>query len=471
MRRRLLLINPAHFVGGRLRRGVARFRVPPINLGYVAALTPPGWTIRIIDENLRMEDGTDWAPDLVGITALSANAPRAYALAAQYRARGIGVVLGGIHPSVMPEEAARYADSIVVGDAEPAWPRLIADFEAGQLGARYQGDFLPLDGMPIPRRDLYPRGYYADTLITSKGCTNNCDFCSVWRLCGRRYRTRPIDEVVEELENLSGRKFVYLADDNLTLNRRRTVALCRRIVERGIRRRYAIFGALGLADDAELLHWLRRSGCMLVFVGLETLSEEAVLRIGKPDLLRAGVNGYKERIARIHAHGIVVLGSFIVGLDEDTPATFDRIRRFTLSAGIDCNLISILHPDAGTVVWERMREQGRLLYTDFPADYALYTQENVCFRPQGMTAAELQEGTRWLIASLTRLPVALRRAVATWRFTRDPFATLSAFYWNCRAFRDLRYFPLRDVRRYASAAAGEGPETTVPRNTVAGASP
>ena len=154
----------------------------------------------------------------------------------------------------------------------------------------------------------------------------------------------------------------------------------------------------------------------------------------------------KSSSLKIHAHGIVVLGSFIVGLDGDTPATFDRIRRFTLSAGIDCNLISILHPDPGTLVWERMREQRRLLYTDFPADYALYTQENVCFRPQGMTAAELQEGARWLIASLTRLPVTLRRAAATWRHTRDPFVTLSAFYWNWHILRTLRSFPVRDVR-------------------------
>jgi radical SAM superfamily enzyme YgiQ (UPF0313 family) len=440
-----------------------QFPIPPLNLGYVAALTPPGWTIRIIDENLAIEDGTGWSPDLVGITTLTPTAPHAYALATQYRARGSAVVLGGMHPSTLPGEAARYADSIVVGDAESVWPQLVADFEAGHLQRRYRSDFAPLDGLPIPRRDLYPGTYFAETFISSKGCANACDFCSVWRFYGRRYRTRPIDEVVDELEGLSARRLIFFADDNLTLDHRRTIALCRRIVERGVRRRYAIEGTLGLADDTELLHWLKRSGCQFVFVGLESLNTEPLVRIGKPDLLRVGVDGYRERIARIHANGMAVFGSFIVGLDGDTPATFDQIRRFSIASGIDCTLINILSPTPGTVLWERLCEEGRLLYTDFPADYALYTQDNVCFRPQGMTMTELQEGTRWLIASLTRLPVALRRARATWRFTRNALATLTAFGWNWRSFGALRAFPLRRVQGDGRPMMRRSEVTNMPR--------
>jgi radical SAM superfamily enzyme YgiQ (UPF0313 family) len=253
--------------------------------------------------------------------------------------------------------------------------------------------------------------------------------------------------VVDELAALPARRLVFFADDNLTLDHRRTIALCRRIVERGIRRRYVIQGTLGLADDVELLHWLKRSGCQLVFVGLESLNTQPLERLGKPDLLRMGVDGFQERIARIHAYGIGVIGSFILGLDGDTPATFHRIRLFSLASGIDCTLVNILCPTPGTVLWERLCDEGRLLYTDFPDDYALYTQDNVCFRPQGMTATELQEGTRRLIASLTRLPVALRRASTTWRFTHDPLATMTAFGWNWRSFGALRAFPVRDVQR------------------------
>jgi len=448
MNRRLLLINPAHVLRGQQRGGPNQFPVPPINLGYVAAATPPGWSIRIIDENRRLEDGSDWEPDLVGVTALTPTAPRAFALATQYRDQGATVVLGGLHPSLLPEEAAPYADSVVVGDAEDVWPQLIADFEACQLKPRYRSEFLPLEGLPRPRRDLYPGGYFAETLITSKGCPNTCNFCSIWRFYGRRYRVRPIDEVVDELETLPPHRIIFFADDNLTIHRRRTVALCRRMVERGIRRRYLVQGTLGLADDAELLRWLKRSGCLFVFVGLESLTAKALADIGKPDLLRAGVSGYRERIDHIHDHGLAVFGSFIVGLDGDTPATFDQIRTFTLTTGIDCAIINILHPLPGTQVWDQMREQGRLLYTHFPDDYALYSQDNVCFRPSGMTPAELQEGTRWLIASLTRLPVALRRAVVTWRHTHDLLPTWVALGWNWRSYRALRAFPLQDVRRY-----------------------
>ena len=463
MTQRLLLINPAHVVNGQRRGGPMQFPIPPLNLGYIAALTPPGWTIRIIDENLGMEDGAGWAPDLVGITTLTPTAPRAYALAKQYQAQGCAVVMGGIHPSTLPEEAARYADSVVVGDAEPVWPQLIADFEAGRLQRSYQGDFPPLDGLPTPRRDLYPGAYFAETFISSKGCPNACDFCSIWRLYGRRYRARPVDRVVDELEGLSASRLVFFADDNLTLDHRRTIALCRRIVERGIRRRYVIQGTLGLADDVELLYWLKRSGCQFVFVGLESLNTQPLVQIGKPDLLRMGVDGYQERIARIHAHGMAVIGSFIVGLDGDTPATFDQIRRFTLASGMDCTLVNILSPHPGTVLWERLCEEGRLLYTNFPADYALYTQDNVSFRPQGMTVTELQEGTRWLIGSLTRLPVALRRARNTWRFTHNPLATLTAFGWNWRSFGALRAFPLRDVRRDTGLVISTSEATNMPR--------
>lgn len=447
MTRRLLLINPAQVLNGQQRGGASRFAVPPIGLGYVAAATPAGWAIHIIDENLRMGNGVDWMPDLVGITSLTPTAPRAFALAAQYRARGATVVLGGLHPSLLPDEAAQFADSVVIGDAEDAWPRLVADFEAGRLQSRYQSDFPPLVGLSVPRRDLYPGGYFAESLITSKGCPNACTFCSIWRFYDRRYRTRSIDEVLDELEGLPSHKIVFLADDNMTVDRRRVIALCRRMMERGIRCRYMVQGALGLADDAELLHWLRRSGCLFVFMGLESLTSQAIEEMGKPDLIRVGVRGYQRCIERIHDHGLAVYGSFIVGLDGDTPVTFEQVRRFTLSAGVDCAIINVLHPLPGTVLWDQMRREGRLLYTDFPADYALYSQDNVSFRPSGMTPAQLQEGTRSLIASLTRLPTALRRAGMTWRYTRSALATFTCLVWNWRSHRNLRAFPLQDVRR------------------------
>jgi len=458
----LLLINPAHVVEGidgqaaASRAGPAQFPIPPLNLAYLAALTPADWTVRIIDENMAMDDGRDWGPDLVGITALTPSAPRAYALAATYRARATPVVLGGIHVSVLPSEAVEHADAIVVGQAESAWPRLLADFEVGQLRRRYDGELLPLDGLPIPRRDLFPHKYFVEMVITSKGCSNACDFCSVWRFCDRRYRVRPVEEVVDELETLPPRKFVFFADDNLTLNRQRVIQLCRRMVERGVRRRYAIQSTIGVGEDEELLRWLKRSGCCFIFVGIESLNESPLTAIAKPDLLRLGPAGCEACVARIHTHGMAVFGSFIMGLDGDT-TPFHRILAFTRSAELDCTLVNLLNPLPGTPLWERLSEQGRLLYTDFPADYALYAQDNVCFRPLEMSAGELQERTRKLVASLTRLPVTWQRAAATWRHTGDPYTTLIALSWNWRTFRGLRAFPMRDVTRGSRTVSDSEP--------------
>jgi radical SAM superfamily enzyme YgiQ (UPF0313 family) len=458
--RRLLLINPARVIEGSPRYGASQFSVPPLGLAYVASLTPAGWRIRIVDETLGQEAESTWTPDLVGITALTPNAPRAYHLAARYRALGIPVVLGGVHATAAPEEAARYADTVVLGDAEPVWPEVINDFESRRMRKTYRGRLPTLQALPRPRRELYPSGYFCETIITSKGCPNNCEFCSVWRFCGRRYLVRPIEEVVDELEHLPGKGIVYFADDNLTTDRRRAVELCKLIYKRGIRRPYVVCGTLGMAEDDELLSWLRRSGCMFVFVGLESLRPEAVRQLGKPDLVRIGVTGYRKRIARIHAHGLAVYGSFIVGLDGDTAGVFDEIRMFSRETNIDCTLVNVLNPTPGTLLWERLRRQGRLLYTSFPGDYALYAQDNVCFVPSGMTALELQQGASRLIAELTRLPDALRRAVATWRSTRKPLAALVAFAWNWRTHRSLRSFPARDVgelRAAARASRGAGP--------------
>lgn len=441
--RRLLLINPAHVVDGRIHRGPAQFPIPPLNLGYVAALTPPGWEIHIIDENLRPEDGAAWHPDVVGLTALTPNAPRAYALAEHYRAAGATVVIGGVHASALPDEAARYVDSVVVADAEGAWPQVLTDIQAGTLQPRYEGGFGTLDGLLLPRRALYPRGYFTEIAITSKGCPGHCDFCAIWRFYGRRYRVRPVDEVVNELASLNPRKLIFLADDNLTQSPGRVVELCQEMVRQGVRRPLAIQGALSLADRDDLLEWLKRAGCVYVFVGLESLNGDALSRIGKPNLLETDAEGYRRRLANLHRHRLGIYGSFIVGLEEDTPDVFDDLERFISDTQIDCALINILAPTPGTVLWERLEAENRLLYTDFPGDYAYYTQDTVCFRPAQMSPRQLQAGARDLIARLNHPARLVRRTRQTWHHTHSPLATAIAVEWNRRSGVAARRPPLR----------------------------
>jgi radical SAM superfamily enzyme YgiQ (UPF0313 family) len=446
MSKRLLLISPAHQVNGSIRRGPGQFPIPPLNLGYVAALTPADWQIRIIDEQLGLDDGLEWGPDLVGLTALTPSAPRAYALAARHRAQGTTVVMGGVHATAMPDEAARHVDAVVTGDAEGVWPQLVADFVSRSLQSRYDGEFLPLDNLVQPRRDLYPKGYPTETIISSKGCPYHCEFCSIWRYYDRRYRPRPIEAVVDELAGLSDRKLIFFADDNITIDQRRCIELCRLMVERGVRRRYAIQGSLNLADNEELLNWLKRSGCIYVFIGFESLNPQTLTLIDKPDLLRLGPDGYKRRIKRIHDHGLAVFGSFIVGFDHDTPDVFERLRNFILEAEIDCALINILNACPGTDLWERLFSQGRLLYSDWPDEYVYLTQDNVSIMPTAMSPLELQVGAKKLIADLTSHCQVLKRGLRTWRYAGDPVAGLVALVWNYRSGRALRSYPLQDVR-------------------------
>ena len=438
MSRRLLLINPANMLNGRAQHGPAQFAIPPLNLGYVAALTPSSWEVRIIDENLRLEEGLPWEPDLVGLTALTPNAPRAYALAQHYRAAGIPVVLGGVHASALPEEAARYVDTVVVGEAEGAWAQLLADFEAGHLQPLYDGGLGSLESLLLPRRSLYPGGYFTEVAITSKGCLGHCDFCSIWRFYDQRYRVRPVVEVVDELAQLPPHKLVFLADDNLTLQPGRIIEICKQLVARGLRRRMAIQGAITLADNAELLSWLKRAGCVYVFVGLESLNAEALTQIGKPNLLGSNAEGYRRRLENLHRYRLGIYGSFIVGLDQDTPETFAQLERFILETEIDCALINILAPLPGTLLWERLVAEGRLLLHDFPADYATCTQDRVYFQPAQMTPEQLQTGAQELISRLNRPGLLVRRAWRTWQHTHSALATLIAFEWNRRSRAALR---------------------------------
>jgi len=438
MSRRLLLINPANMLNGRTQHGPAQFAIPPLNLGYVAALTPSSWEVRIIDENLRLEEGLPWEPDLVGLTALTPNAPRAYALAQHYRAAGIPVVLGGVHASALPEEAARYVDTVVVGEAEGAWAQLLADFEAGHLQPLYDGGLGSLESLLLPRRSLYPGGYFTEVAITSKGCLGHCDFCSIWRFYDQRYRVRPVVEVVDELAQLPPHKLVFLADDNLTLQPGRIIEICKQLVAQGLRRRMAIQGAITLADNAELLSWLKRAGCVYVFVGLESLNAEALTQIGKPNLLGSNAEGYRRRLENLHRYRLGIYGSFIVGLDQDTPETFAQLERFILETEIDCALINILAPLPGTLLWERLVAEGRLLLHDFPADYATCTQDRVYFQPAQMTPEQLQTGAQELISRLNRPGLLVRRAWRTWQHTHSALATLIAFEWNRRSRAALR---------------------------------
>jgi radical SAM superfamily enzyme YgiQ (UPF0313 family) len=433
MRRRLLLINPAMRVGGhRLPNAGGVATMEPLALGYVAALTPRDWEVRIADEVMaEIPTGGGWdRPDLVGITSLTITAPRAYEIAARYRQQGVPVVLGGVHATLCPEEAARYVDVVFQGEAEGGWPLLIRDLEAGTLRARYSGEASGLRGLPLPRRDLYRHRYFLRLVSASRGCKYRCEFCTLWKLDGGGYRARPVDEVLQELAVAANRRPLLFSDENVFTDRQWALALFRGLAERGFRQPYAIQASLNIADDPQVLSALKQSGCMTVLIGLESVSEESLRVMRKGVNLKIGVAHYREKIARLHDQGLASSGTFIFGSDGDGPDIFERTVEFVLEAGIDIAHFGLLTPFPGTDLYDRLVREGRLLYTNFPEDYRRFDLRTAIFRPRKLAPEQLEEGVVWATRAVgSRVPAA-RRAWRTWRETGNPLVATIAYRWN-----------------------------------------
>lgn len=383
--RRLLLVAPSHRTGKK-----ALF--PPLALGVVAALTPGDWEVTIVDEAVEPVE-FDRPADLVGITAMTPTAPRAYELADAFRQRGRQVVLGGMHPSALPEEAAAHADAVVVGEAEGVWEEVLRDAARRRLRGIYRSAERPaLEGLPVPRRDLYRPGAYlcTATVQTSRGCPFSCDFCSVTRFFGRTYRWRPVEEIVSEVKAL-GQKIVFFVDDNIFGAPARARELFRQLVP--LRINWVGQSSINIARNPDLLRLAARSGCRGLFVGLESLAADNLRQMGKSLLNR--VEDYREAIARIQGHGIGVEGAFIFGLDGDDPGVFRRTVRFARRLGLAAAQFGILTPFPGTPLRERLEQEGRIVDNG----WSRYTISNVVYRPAGMAPEVLQSGFDWAYRS------------------------------------------------------------------------
>ena len=430
MRRKLVLVNPVNPV----RTGLTvnrSSRFPPIGLGIVAALTPEHWDVELVDEN--------WEPfayreaDLVGITAFTASARRAYEIAAAYRERGVPVVMGGIHASMCTQEALHFVDAVVVGEAEMVWPQVVADVEAGQLKRVYRGEWTDLVGLPHPRRDLFHPGYIFASVQTSRGCPMDCDFCSVTAFNGRRYRRRPPEEVLDELATIP-QKMLFFVDDNIIgyggKSREQTLAIFKGMVERKLDKRWFCQASLNFADDENVLQWASRAGCKMVFLGLEADEVDALVEVNKRLNLQRGVQSYDEAFRRIHRAGIAVLGAFIFGMDGDTPEKLRHRTDYMIHSGIDVMQTTYLTPLPGTRLFDRLQREGRLLYTDFPRDWDRYDMAEVIHQPAGMEPAALAHMMHTCNQRTYSRPVLLRKALrALWQ-TRDPVATMFAWRSN-----------------------------------------
>ncbi len=415
--RKLVLVNPVNSCrSGFSVNSSSRF--PPLGLGVVAGLTPDGWDVELVDENFA--PFTYQAANLVGITAFTSSANRAYQIAAAYRQRGVPVVMGGIHASMCFAEALQFVDAVVIGEAESVWPLVLADAVQGRLKQIYRGQWLDLSGQQSPRRDIYDSSYMFASVQTSRGCPFDCDFCSVTTHNGRRYRRRPTNEVLDEIESIP-HDLLFFVDDNVigygTDSRRQALQLFQGMVERGLRKQWICQASINIADDPEVLEWAGRAGCRVVFLGLEAEDLDALTEVNKRLNMKRGVSSYEQTFDRIHQAGIAVLGAFIFGMDGDTPDKLRRRTDFMLNSGVDVMQVTVMTPLPGTQLFRRLQQDGRLLYTNFPEDWVRYDLAELVHRPKHVERAELWEAIRQCAHRIYDLPTLKTKAKRTFSAT------------------------------------------------------
>jgi radical SAM superfamily enzyme YgiQ (UPF0313 family) len=409
---RIALISPKGPLY-RHRGGVWRksLRYQPLTLTTLAALIPRDipHTVQCIDEGIG-DVPLDLDVDLVGFTVITGTARRAYELAAHFRSRGIAVIMGGPHVTLIPEDAEPHADAVVTGYAEDTWPELLRDFVAGRLRKRYvMSPGLSLAGRPLPRRDLLPSKRFLTNNVfeATRGCVHPCEFCVVPTAWGRRPFQKPVADVVEDIRRHGAQKLIFV-DLNLIADR----AYARELFTALIPLRVQWYGlsTVLLVDDEELLELCARSGCRGLLMGLESMS--ATNLKGN----RKGFNSpdqYGRVVERLHAHGIALQGCFVFGLDDDHLDVFHRTAEFAIEAKIDLPRFAVVTPFPNTPLYKRLEAEGRIL----TRDWELYDAQHVVFQPRHMSVEELQRGVEsaWKHAySLRGIWRRIRSSPAPW---------------------------------------------------------
>ena len=437
--RRLLLVdpyplnNPYHLTASE-RRAVW---FPKLSLPVIAAYTPESWSVDLVDEAVQ-EVNFDYPCDLVGISVMTCYAPRAYEIATEFRKRGKTVVLGGVHPTYCPEEALQFCDAVVCGEAEDLWPEVISDFMAGSLQRKYQMTAFPaLENYKSPRVELLsPDAYMTrQCSFTTRGCHFDCEFCSVSPFNGKTTRRRPVEEVIKELTQvkrwvcgelvdrmsndtlwnafLTGLRIrlgiedgsiVAFVDDLHNSNR----AYCRELwaALKPLNIKWGCQSTLFLGDDEDMVKLAAESGCVSVFVGMESLDEGALEETNKPF---NRVEKFAQEIKMFHDHGIMVNPGIVFGFDHDDESVFERAVEFLTKNQVELAYFNVLTPLPGTALFDRYTAAGRI----FDHDWGHYDGKHVVYRPSRMTPERLQEGFYWANHQFYSLPSIWKRLSGT----------------------------------------------------------
>jgi radical SAM superfamily enzyme YgiQ (UPF0313 family) len=404
-----LLINPFYPKDPHASFG-KHVLTPSLALTSIAGATPAGWTVRYWDENLLQGHPPRYPfPQVVGISVHLTFARRAYELAAWYRQRGAKVILGGLHVLSCPDEVRPHADAIAVGEGVRLWPGILADVEAGRLQKTYTAGYSePYRAEPAPDRELLPRKSFLTTtsLIATRGCHNRCGFCYL-ATEGLRipYQMLDVGQVVEQFRR-DGQPYGVFIDNNLGSKPEYLRRLCRAM--RPLRKIWSAAVSIDVTDDPSVIRDMALAGCTGVFVGFESLSDRNLTDAKKKT---PKCDDYARRVALLHANGIQVNSSFVLGFDHDGPDVFERTVSWIESNRLECATFHILTPYPGTPLYRQMEAQGRLLHRD----WSLYDTANVVFRPKLLTPEELMRGYSWCYRTLFSHRGIWRRKPHDWR--------------------------------------------------------
>lgn len=417
---RLTLVHPC--IGRRAgdRSYIRTWQMEPLPPALIAGITPRDVEVRFYDD--RMEEiPFDEPTDLVALSVETYTARRAYQIASEYRQRGVPVVMGGFHASLCPDEVARHAESVVVGEAEALWPEVIDDYRHGRGRKLYrQEGRTNLTGANPDRRIFRGKRYLPVGLVEAgRGCHFKCDFCAVQTVFQATQTRRPVDEILAEIAAVRHeKKLIFFVDDNITSNLPQAKEFFRALIP--LKVRWVSQASINVAHDEELLDLLERSGCMGVLIGFETLNPDNLRAMNKTFNTMRG--GYEKALENLRRHKIRLYGTFIFGYDEDTPDQLPRSVAFAREHGFYIAAFNHLTPFPGTPLYERLEQEGKLLYENWWLDET-YSYNKVPFRPARMTAEEVE-----------RCCVEARRAFYSWpsilKRSVDPVNRADAFMFR-----------------------------------------
>lgn len=373
---KLLLVYPL-YTNDKLDRNART--IYPLALSYLAAYAPDHWDVSVIDEQFEDIDYQNTCADVVGITTTTLTANRAYDIATKFRAKGITVFLGGVHASTVPEEAIQYCDALCIGDGEEMFPKMLADFENGCLQKTYKGSLASLAGLKRPRHELFKDKYSFIPVSTSRGCPFNCSFCCINEFYEGAYRSRPVEDVIEEMKTLpKGYDIVFVTDGNMfgysRKETKRFKELCKRIIEEHQKgtlpfKYFTCYGSINALDDIEALDLAAAAGCAAILVGFESINPEALKSMNKTLNLKYGVDSYKQLVDNAQQRGILIVGEMIVGNDADDAKSLEETRKFLREINFDVLRLQIMQPLPGTQLFNQLKNAGRLHIKNFPKDW------------------------------------------------------------------------------------------------------